>query len=985
MTITFPAVAKGDQTLTGFQYSASSVTFGSAAPTVTAPGGVETTLSYSATPASVCSVDASGALTLEGAGECVITATAAVTEDYNEATADFTLTVQATGTLALNLDVIAGDDTVNIAEKAAGFSIGGNTGSEGGVSVTVTVGTTELTATSAEADPATWSVSVPADATYISGTSVDVTVSATKTGFTAPSAITRPLTVDLTAPTAPTYTAPDSLKVGEAITAMTPSGGVDVDAYAVTDQPSGLVIDTGTGVIGGTPDTADASTATAEVTVSDAAGNTVAVSIAFPAVAKGDQTLTGFQYSSDSVTLSSAAPTVTAPSGVQTTLSYSATPLTVCTVEPTNGALTLEGAGECVITATAAGTNDYNEATATFALTVQATGALALNLDAIAGDDTVNIAEKAAGFAISGNTGSEGGVSVTVTVDTTELTTTSAEADPATWSVSVAADATYISGTSVNVEVNATKTGFTAPSAVERTLAVDLTAPTAPSYTAPGTLKVGEAITAMNPSGGVDIESYVLADQPSGLVIDDGTGVVSGTPDTANASTASATVTVSDVAGNTAAVSIAFPAVAKGDQTLSGFRYSASSVTLLDTAPSVSAPTGVQTTLSYSATPASVCTVDSSNGSLTVVGAGECVVTATAAGTDNYNEATATYTVTVNDDGTVSSAVALSVNPDSIVEGAGATAVIVTGTLNGSARDEPTTLTLSVGAPEDTATEGIDYTAVNDVALTIDAGQTAGTVTFTLTPTDDGVVEGDETLTVSGTTGDEDLAVIGTGVTILDDDERGVLVNPTLLTVSEGDSATYTVVLGSKPSGTVRVTISGTTGTDLRRSRSFLSFRTSNWNEPQTVTVTARQDDDAEDDTVTISHAVSGADYGANGVTGDAVTVTIDDDDRVSTGVDLSVSHTSFDEDASFTGVVVTGTLNGIARAEPTDLTLSGGRLRGRGDRGHGLRCRRRSWPDDPGRAGERHGDLRVQAHGRSHRRARRGGVDHRLHRGRRL
>ena len=279
----------------------------------------------------------------------------------------------------------------------------------------------------------------------------------------------------------------------------------------------------------------------------------------------------------------------------------------------------------------------------------------------------------------------------------------------------------------------------------------------------------------------------------------------------------------------------------------------------------------------------------------------------------------------MDDNEAVSSGVTLSVNPDSIVEGAGATTVIVTGTLNGIARDEPTTLTLSVGAPEDTATEGIDYTVVNDVALTIDAGQTSGTVTFTLTPTDDGVVEGDETLTVSGTTSDEDLAVTGTRVTILDDDERGVLVNPTSLTVSEGDSATYTVVLGSKPSGTVRVTISGTTGTDLRRSRSFLSFRTSNWNEPQTVTVTARQDEDAEDDTVTISHAVSGADYGANGVTADAVSVTIDDDDRVSTGVDLSVSHTSFDEDASFTGVVVTGTLNGIARAEPTTLTLSVG------------------------------------------------------------
>ena len=70
------------------------------------------------------------------------------------------------------------------------------------------------------------------------------------------------------------------------------------------------------------------------------------------------------------------------------------------------------GVGACEITATAAGAADYNEATASFSVTVQAAGALALNLDAIAGDDRVNIAEKAAGFTISGDTGSEAGVSV---------------------------------------------------------------------------------------------------------------------------------------------------------------------------------------------------------------------------------------------------------------------------------------------------------------------------------------------------------------------------------------------------------------------------------------------------------------------------------------------------------------------------------------------------------------------------------------------
>ena len=930
--IAFPAVAKGDQTLTGFQYSAPSVAFGSAAPTVTAPGGVVTTLSYAATPSAVCTVNSStGALTLAGVGNCEVTATAASTANYNEATATFTVTVQAVGALVLNLDAVATDNTVNIAEKTAGFTISGDTGTESGVDVTVTVGTTELTATSAEADPATWSVSVPADASYITGTSVDVTVSATKTGFTAPAAITRTLTVDLTAPTAPTYTAPASLKVGVAIAAMSPSGGIGIDEYSATGLPPGLSIAASTGVIDGTPDTADANTADATVTVSDAAGNTVEVSITFPAVAKGDQTLTGFQYSASSVAFGSTAPTVTAPGGVETTLSYSATPSTVCTVNSSSGALTLAGVGGCVITATAAGTDDYDETTVTFTVTVQAVGTLVLNLDAVATDNTINIDEKAAGFSIGGDTGSETGVSVTVTVGSTELTATSADDNgTATWSVSVPANASYIAGTSVDVEVNASKIGYTAPSAIARTVTVDLTAPTAPTYTAPASLTVGVTISAISPTGGVGIDEYAVTGLPSGLSLDTGTGAIGGTPDTADANAASATVTVSDVAGNTAEVSIAFPAVTKGDQTLSGFQYSASSVTFGSAAPTVTAPTGVQTTVSYAATPSRVCTVDSSTGALTLVGSGECVVTATAASTANYNEASATYTVTVQASGTSggrtdSTAVTLTVDLATVNEGAGATALTVTGTLDEAPRTADTTVTVSVGASGDSAVAGTDYAAVGELKLSIGAGQTSGTVTFTLTPTDDGLIEGDETLTVTGTTGLADLTVTGTSITIGDDDERRVAISPTSLTVAEGDSASYTVVLGSRPSGTVRVTISGTTGTDLSRSRSFLSFRTSNWNEPQTVTVTARQDEDAEDDTVTLVHAVTGADYEANGVTADAVTVTIDDDDVVSTGVELSVSPASVEEDAGFTGVVVTGTLNGVTRDEATTVTVSVG------------------------------------------------------------
>ena len=659
--ITFPAVARGNQTLTGFAYSPATVTYGDTAPTVTAPTGVQTTLSYSATPSDVCTVNSStGALTLEGVGECAITATAAPSDDYNQGTATFTVTVAAAGTLLLNLDAIAGDDTVNIAEKAAGFTISGATGSEGGVSVTVTVGTTDLTATSAAADPATWSVSVPPGASYLTGTSVAVTVSASKTGYTPPSDVTRALAVDLTAPSA-TYTAPSALQVGVAVSAMTPSTtDTDIAEYGATGLPSGLGIDTGTGVVSGTPDTADANTASATVTVTDRAGNPATVPIAFPAVARGNQTLTGFAHSPATVTYGDTAPTVTAPTGVQTTLSYSATPSDVCTVDSSTGALTLEGVGECAITATAAPSDDYNQGTATFTVTVAAAGTLLLNLDAIAGDDTVNIAEKAAGFTISGATGSEGGVSVTVTVGTTDLTATSAAADPATWSVSVPPGASYLTGTSVAVTVSASKTGYTPPSDVTRALAVDLTAPSA-TYTAPSALQVGVAVSAMTPSTtDTDIAEYGATGLPSGLGIDTGTGVVSGTPDTADANTASATVTVTDRAGNPATVPIAFPAVARGNQLLTGFAYSPATVTYGDTAPTVTAPSGVQTTLSYAATSATVCTVDASTGALTPVEVGACVITATAAGTADWNQATATFTVTV------AAAGALALNLDTI-------------------------------------------------------------------------------------------------------------------------------------------------------------------------------------------------------------------------------------------------------------------------------------------------------------------------------
>ena len=133
-------------------------------------------------------------------------------------------------------------------------------------------------------------------------------------------------------------------------------------------------------------------------------------------------------------------------------------------------------------------------------------------------------------------------------------------------------------------------------------------------------------------------------------------------------------------------------------------------------------------------------------------------------------------------------------------------------------------------------------------------------------------------------------------MTIRDNDTAGVTVSPTTLSISEGNSSSYTVVLTSKPSGAVTVTPSRTGSTDVTFSPSPLTFTTGNWSTAQTVTVQTAQDADALNDTATLAHAVSGADYGT--VTAASVTVTVRDDETVSTGVVLTVNPSRLSEGA---------------------------------------------------------------------------------------
>ena len=188
-------------------------------------------------------------------------------------------------------------------------------------------------------------------------------------------------------------------------------------------------------------------------------------------------------------------------------------------------------------------------------------------------------------------------------------------------------------------------------------------------------------------------------------------------------------------------------------------------------------------------------------------------------------------------------------------------------------------------AVSDGSASGADYTATG-ATLTIATGAAQGTATVTLTPVDDRLDEGNETVEVGGTAGT--LAVAPAPVTITDNDDRGVTVTPTELSVPEGDSGTYTVALDTQPTADVTVRMmTDLTGTDVTVSAVSpdtlpLRFTPESWNRPRMITVDAAHDDDTADAEVKLSHAASGGDYG--GETAEVAVTIVDDDVEVSFG-----------------------------------------------------------------------------------------------------
>ena len=158
-------------------------------------------------------------------------------------------------------------------------------------------------------------------------------------------------------------------------------------------------------------------------------------------------------------------------------------------------------------------------------------------------------------------------------------------------------------------------------------------------------------------------------------------------------------------------------------------------------------------------------------------------------------------------------------------------------------------------------------------------------------------------------------------VTIEDDDSALVIGAVSGAATEGGDASTFTVKLASRPSANVAIAVSGTDTGEGTVSPSGLTFTSSNWNTPQTVTITGVDDSWHDGDqtyAVRLGRPVT-TDRGYARLSSRRVSVSTTDDESTPT-VTLSASSDSISENGGT--ATVTATLSGPSAAATT-ITIS--------------------------------------------------------------
>lgn len=501
-------VAKADQTITFVAPSSKLVGSGSFALGATANSGLPVTY-VSATPA-VATIAVGNAIPV-GIGSSIITASQVGSANYNAAPdVTRTLTVNPIAPVILSTPPVAatavqgrnflfGPITIN--KTPATFTA---TGLPDGLTVNSTLGTISgiPTETTKVGTPATIVLTV----TNVTGSDVrtiSLTVGAPPPVITSPASATvragTPFTFNVVATNAPT-------------------------GYAATGLPSGLTIDTGTGVISGTPAAGTANTYTVKLTATNASG-----SVSQPLVLVIDPPLN--------------APVYTGPANLSGTQGSS------FSFTPAFGTVTAAYALAFVNPTTALPTGlTFTAATGVIAGTPTQVGSFAVTLSATNAGGTTTVPLKivinsAATAPVITSSSIAPGARVG-TVFGFQLTSTGTPTASAYSAIGLPAGLTLTSGTGAiggtpavfgtfSVTVSATNTVGTGPTSILTiSVAPSLLAPVITSSPVVNYGQVGQTFTPFNLTASPAATSFAVTNGtlPAGLSLNTATGAITGTP-----------------------------------------------------------------------------------------------------------------------------------------------------------------------------------------------------------------------------------------------------------------------------------------------------------------------------------------------------------------------------------------------------------------------------------------------------------------------
>ena len=293
---------------------------------------------------------------------------------------------------------------------------------------------------------------------------------------------------------------------------------------------------------------------------------------------------------------------------------------------------------------------------------------------------------------------------------------------------------------------------------------------------------------------------------------------------------------------------------------------------------------------------------------------------------DGFAVTSATLAIRDNDD---AEGLVLSISQTEAEEGASPTVTVTVALV-------PTGVTLlfdfpvpvAVGNNGDSATEGTDYTMVDDLTITIPVGATSGTSTFQFAPTADAIDDPGETVTVFSLSPEVQVAALTLAITDTDTAPTAITLSVTPVSVAEG--ATTTVTATAMLSGTVSLT----SATEVTVSVAGGTASTADFTAVGDVTVTipagalsgtanfnlAVTEDTVVDPDETLT--VSGT---AVPFTITPATLTVDDNDTAPAAIALSLNPTSVSEDSGTTSVTVTASFSGSSSilATETEVTVS--------------------------------------------------------------